>query len=76
MSVKKTFKNKQELVEFVKKQVNIELENDETNFLNRKRKILYTKITDQDAYLVMPLFNKYGIACERHFRDYWFVYVY
>lgn len=51
MSMKKTFKNKQELVEFV-------------------------KITDQDAYLVMPLFNKYGIACERHFRDRWFVYVY
>ena len=75
MGVKKTFKNKQELVEFVKKLVNIELENDETNFLNRKRKILYTKITDQDAYLVMPLFNKYGIVCEGHFRDYWFVYV-
>ena len=76
MSMKKTFKNKQELVEFVKKQVNIELENDETNFIYRKRKILYTKITDQDAYSVMPLFNEYGIACERHFRDYWFVYVY
>ncbi|MBC2576558.1 hypothetical protein [Peptostreptococcus canis] len=73
--MKKTFKNKQELVDFVKNQVNIELENDKENFLNKKRKILYTKISDEDAYLVIPLFKKYGIAHERHYRERWFVYV-
>lgn len=75
MVVKKEFKNKQELVDFVKHQVSVELENDPNERANSKRKILYTSISDRNKYSILPLFHKYGIRYEKHLNDKYWVFV-
>lgn len=65
------FKNKQELVDFIKHQTNIELRNDDHTF-NKKRKFLYTHIDMRSKYSILPLLHKYGIKYETHINDnYW-----
>ena len=56
-----TFKNKKELLAFVKKQTNVELENDKNNCLNSNRNVLHTEISRDVRYKVLSLFNKYNI---------------
>jgi len=70
----KEIKNKQDIVDFVKHQSNIELINDPTNILNKKRNILYTQITDRNAYTVFPLLRKKGLRYEKHIKDYYWIY--
>lgn len=66
------FKNKKELVEFIKTQLNIELENDTTNVLNKKRNTLYTEIPYKHRTPIMSLLYKYDIRVEQHrFDNYW-----
>jgi hypothetical protein len=70
--IKMAFKNKQELINFVKTQVNVELNNEINGILNKKRKILYTQIDMRSKYSVLPLLEKYGIRYETHLKDnYW-----
>lgn len=67
-------KNKQDLIDFVKHQLNIELINDPKNRLNSKQNVLYTQISDRDAYSVLPLLRKKGLRYEKHRsygEDYW-----
>jgi len=70
-----TFKNKKELLDFVKKQTNIELENDKNNCLNKKRNVLYTEINRNIKYTVLSLFERYNIRYESHLNDSYFVYI-
>ena len=66
------FKNKTELIRFVKNQTNIELDNDK-NILNNKRKILYTSINITNSYKILPLLKKYNIYYESHVGDNYFI---
>jgi len=66
--------NKIELINFIKKQTNIKLENNKTNILNNKRKILYTKINKINKYDILNILNKYNIKYEEHIHDYYFIY--
>ena len=70
-----TFKNKKELLAFIKKQTNIELENDRNNCLNSKRNVLHTEINRNIKHTVLSLFEKYNIRYESHLKDSYFVYI-
>ena len=70
-----TFKSKKELLAFIKKQTNIELENDKNNCLNGKRNLLHTEINRNIKHTVLSLFEKYNIRYESHLKDSYFVYV-
>ena len=70
------FKNKAELVEFVKHQLNIELEDDTNDTLNQKRNILYTQFPGpMYSGQVMRLLNKYNVRYEKHLNYYYWVWV-
>lgn len=71
----KTFKNKKELLAFIKKQTNIELENDKNDCLNSKRNVLHTEINRDARYAVLSLFEKYNIRYESHLKDSYFIYI-
>lgn len=65
-------KTKQDIVNFIRHQTNVELENDPENILNKKRKYLYTSISVKDSYAVFGVLHKYGIRYEKHLNDnYW-----
>jgi hypothetical protein len=68
-------KSKQDLIEFVKKQVNIELSNDSSDILNKNKKILYTQINRTNAYAILPILIKYRIRYKPHVKDNYFIYV-
>ena len=68
-----SFKNKAELVEFIKTQTNAELKIDE--MFNKKRNVLYTEINRQNKNSVLGLLNKYGIRYETHMNDNYFVFL-
>lgn len=68
----KEIKNKSDLTQWVKEQINIDLLNDETNTLNKKRKILYTQFPRHKDGIVLSLLAKYKIRTEKHINDnYW-----
>ena len=67
--------NKTELVDFVKRQTGVELENDSTEQFNKKRKVLYTRITRNDYNKVAPLLIDKGFRLESHLKDHYFVYL-
>lgn len=69
-----SFKNKQELIDFIKHQTNINLPNPVSS-LNSKRSILYTEISRSDAYKVLPLLVKKGIRYETHTENAYWIYV-
>lgn len=66
------FKNKKELVDFIKNQINVELVNDPTNRLNQKRKILYTEIDKYKETLIFSTLHQFGLKAEHHMKQsYW-----
>lgn len=69
------FKNKNDLVKFVKHQTNVELVNDPGDILNNKRNLLYTEISGKNKYSILPLFHKYGIRYEKHIGERYWVFV-
>lgn len=71
----KTFKNKQEFIEFIKHQTNIELQNDGNSSLNRKRNILYTKIDYTSGYQIIPILKKLNIRHEEHMDGYYWIWI-
>ena len=65
--------SKTELVALVKHQLNVDIENDATNTLNQKRKVLYTQIKRINLNSVMSFLEAKGFAVESHVNDYYFV---
>ena len=55
-----SFKNKSDLVAFIKNQTNVELANTNDRF-NGKRNVLYTEINRQHKNNILSLLNKYVI---------------
>jgi len=70
----KNFKNKSELIEYVKKQTNIELKN-ENILLNKKRNMLYTEIPKNRKTFLLSFLNEKGIKYSYHVDDYYWIYV-
>ena len=70
----KNFKNKSELIEYVKKQTNIELKNEDI-LLNKKRNILYTEIPKNRKTFLLSFLNEKGIKYSYHVDDYYWIYV-
>ena len=66
---------KKELIDLVKHQINVELPNDSNDPLNKKRKILHTRIDKRNYYATATLLNKLGIRFESHVGVYYFIYV-
>ena len=66
---------KKELIDLVKHQIDVELLNDPSDPLNKKRKILHTQINKRNYYATATLLNKLGIRFESHVGDYYFIYV-
>lgn len=66
---------KTELIDLVKRQLNIELINDKTDPFNKKRNVLYTKITRDNYYNVISLLRQKGLRYEQHIDDYYWIYL-
>lgn len=67
--------SKQELIQFIKNQVNVELSNNNSDMLNKNKKVLHTQISRDNKYPVLSLLSRYGIRCESHIKDNYFIYV-
>ena len=72
---KKTFKNKDELISYIKTNTNVTLENDPTDLCNKKRYILHTVINKIDRLNVLSFLNKRGIRVEEHLYNSYFIYL-
>ena len=68
-------KNKQELIDYIFRQTNIQLENNPNNILNNKRKILHTTIKRNHRNAILSLLNKKNIRYELHTQDNYFIYI-
>jgi len=68
------FKNKSELIDYVKKQTNIELKNEDI-LLNKKRNILYAEIPKNRKTFLLSFLNEKGIKYIYHVDDYYWIYV-
>lgn len=68
------FKNKSELIDYVKKQTNIELKNEDI-LLNKKRNILYIEIPKNRKTFLLSFLNEKGIKYIYHVDDYYWIYV-
>ena len=73
----KVIKNKQDIVDFVKDQLNIELVNDPNNRLNRKRNVLYTFLPDSSRTTIqfLSLMRQKGLRVEKHIGDNYWIWV-
>ena len=69
-----TFKNKKELLAFIKKQTNIELKNEDI-LLNKKRNILYTEIPKNKKTFLLSFMHEKGIKYSYHVDDYYWIMV-
>ena len=70
----KKFKNKNELIEFVKHQLSIELKNEDT-IMNKMKNVLYTEVKRNIRNSVLMLLNKYKIRYEEHSNNYYYIYL-
>jgi len=69
------FKNKNELIDFIRKQTNISLKNNKNDINNNKRNLLYTKIDINNKYSILSLLEEYNIKYETHLNDFYWIYV-
>jgi hypothetical protein len=70
-----TFKNKAELIDFIKHQTNITLTNDKTDLCNTKRNLLHTEINLTDKNIVLTILDKNNIRYEQHIKNSYFIMV-
>ena len=69
-----TFRNKSELIDYVKKQTNIELKNEDI-LLNKKRNILYTEIPKNKKTFLLSFMHEKGIKYSYHVDNYYWIMV-
>jgi len=68
-------KNKADFAQFIKEQINIEITNDETDSLNGKKNVLYTRIPDMKERLVLSLLAEYNVRVAQHRNNYYWIYI-
>ena len=61
---------KEQFIETIKHQFNIELENDKDNIFNQKRNVLYTKVTERQ---VLNYCIKHDIGYCEHLNGYYWI---
>lgn len=69
------FKNKQELVNFVKEQCGVVLENNENYTLNKHPDFLYTEIPKTHKNQILSLFRKKNIQTNEHLNGKYWIYL-
>ncbi|MFC0903814.1 hypothetical protein ACFHWD_03800 [Clostridium sp. MT-14] len=69
------FKNKNELIDFIRKQTNISLKNNKNDINNNKRNLLYTKIDINNKYSILSLLEEYNIKYETHLNDFYWIHI-
>ncbi len=68
------FKNKQELIDFIKNQCNVELQNI-NNFCGQNPDLLYTEIPRNHKNLVLSVLNRNGIQTNEHLNNKYWIYL-
>ena len=66
---------KEKLIQIIKQQLNVELENDKDNIFNQKRNFLYTKIEKQNKRSVLNYLEKHNVLYNQHLKDYYWIYL-
>ena len=69
------FNSKQELVDFVKGQFGVVLENDEEYILNQHPDLLYTEIPRKHRNEILLFFNKKNIQTNEHLNGKYWIYL-
>ena len=69
------FVSKQELVDFVKEQCGVVLENDEAHTLNKHPDLLYTEIPKKHKNQIFSLFRKRNIKTNEHLSGKYWIYL-
>lgn len=65
---------KDEFVNLIKQQLNIDLENEEGG-LNKHRNILYTKVRNSDKLPLLSYLTKKGNRYSEHMNDYYWIWL-
>lgn len=79
--LKRNFSSKQELIDFVKQQTNVELKDDKNERFNNNDDILYARIPGKTGFEnkstnpVLSLLKKNGIRCEEHLNGGYWIYL-
>jgi hypothetical protein len=68
------FDNKQQLIDFVKDQLNVELKSEEP-FDNEYEELFYTKFPKERKGDILNLFYKYGIETNEHVNNKYWIYL-
>lgn len=66
--------NRQELIKFIKYQIDVELTPITNEYLNIKNTI-YVEIKKQDQFKVLSLLDKKGIRHEEHLNNKYWIYI-
>lgn len=72
------FNNKNELIDFIKKQTKIDLKTNQDDYEkhhNENENLLYVKLDRKVKYDIFTLFNKYKIRTCEHLNDYYWIYI-
>ena len=67
------FKNRQELIDFVKQQLNVELVHDDSK--TTKKNLLFTEIKTDDHRKLMSFFQKYEIRVDHFRQNFYYIHV-
>ena len=69
------FETKQELIDFVREQFGVVLENDETHPLNQHPDLLYTVIPKNQRNSILSFFHKKKIETNEHLNGNYWIYL-
>ena len=69
------FESKQALIDFVKEQFNVVLENDEEYVLNDHPEFLYTEIPKLHRHEILSFFRKKNIETNEHLNGKYWIYL-
>ena len=66
---------KEQLINTIKQQLNVELKNDKEDMFNQNRNILYTEISRNDKLVVLGYLIKNNIVYCKHINNKYWIYV-
>ena len=69
------FETKQDLIDFVREQLGVVLENDEEYILNKHPDLLYTEIPKRNRNQIFSLFQKKNIQTNEHLNGKYWIYL-
>ena len=69
------FETKQDLIDFIREQFGVVLENDETHLLNQHPDLLYTFIPKNQRNSILSFFHKKKIKTNEHLNGKYWIYL-